>query len=85
MRKWWRSQQEETKDENPPAESPPPTDETSLPDPHEAREALAESRENKRRTEELGEEVKEMLAFMRAAREKNHFAEGLVEMIVRGR
>lgn len=83
MRKWWRShKEEERKPSSPP---PPPETEIDLPDLQEAREALAESRENTRRTEELGQEVKEMLAFMRAAREQNHFAEGLVEMIRKGR
>lgn len=84
MRKWWRSSQEEP-EKKPPAVPPPPDPEISLPDPKEAREALAESRENKRRTEELSHEVKEMLAFIRAAREENNFAEGIVEMIKRGR
>ena len=84
MRKWWRSSQEERKT-SPPATPPPPPPEISLPDPDEAREALAESRENKRRADELGQEVKEMLAFIRAAREENNFAEGIVEMIRKGR
>lgn len=84
MRKWWRPKREEP-EEAPLAPPPPAETEISLPDPQEAREALAESRANKRRTEELGEEVREMLAFMRQAREDNHFAEGLVEMIKRGR
>lgn len=84
MRKWWRSSQEEP-GKKPPAAPPPSKDEVSLPDPQEAREALAESREAKRRTDELSHEVKEMLAFIRAAREENNFAEGIVELIKRGR
>lgn len=84
MRKWWRTKREEPT-ESPPVAPPPAHSEISLPDPEEAREALAESKANRKRTEELGEEVREMLAFMRQAREENHFAEGLVEMIKRGR
>lgn len=85
MAKWWRRQKREDSESRPP-EAPPTTEpEISLPDPQEARKALAESRVNKKRTEELGKEVHEMLAFMRQAREDNHFAEGLIEMIQRGR
>lgn len=83
MPKWRRNPQGESKD----APVPPPfaSTETSLPDPQEAREALAQSQENKRRTEEFSEEVKEILRFIRAAREENNFAEGIVEMIKKGR
>jgi hypothetical protein len=85
MVKWWRRMKRE-EPESRSSEAPPTTEsEISLPDLQEAREALAESRVNKKRTEELGKEVHEMLAFMRQAREDNHFAEGLIEMIQRGR
>lgn len=84
MRKWWKPQREES-DARPPVAPPPVETEVSLPDPRGAREALEESWENKKRVDELGEEVREMIAFMRQARERNHFAEGLVEMIRKGR
>lgn len=84
MRKWWGTSREEP-DKQPPDAPPPAETEISLPDPEEAREALTHSVENKRRTDELAEEVKEMLAFIRSAREDDNFAEGIVEMIKRGR
>lgn len=84
MPRWWKPKREQP-DSTSPVAPPPAETEISLPDPEEAREALAESRANKKRTEELGEEVREMLAFMKQAREDNHFAEGLIEMIQRGR
>lgn len=83
MRKWWRSPKQEER--KPPPVPPPAESEIDLPDLAEAREALAESKKNTRRTEELGEEVKEMLAYLRDAREENHFAEGIVAMIRKGR
>lgn len=84
MRKWWRSRREEPA-QKPPAPPPPSETEISLPDPDEAREALAHSKETKRRADELSAEIKEMLRLIRAAREENNFAEGIVEMIKRGR
>jgi hypothetical protein len=83
MRKrWWWPREDEQKPSPPP---PPPEPEISLPDPDEARKALAESKENARRLDEFAGEVKEMLAAMKSAREENNFAEGIVEMIRRGR
>lgn len=64
----------------------PSSEEISLPDPREAREALTHSRENKRRVDnELSHDVREMLRYIRAAREENNFAEGIVQMIKEGR
>lgn len=84
MRNWWKSRKEEP-EKTPPVAPPPAEPEISLPDPQEARKALAQSKANKRRTDELAREVHEMLDFMRQAREENHFAEGLTEMIRKGR
>lgn len=84
MRKWWGSRKEEPV-QTPPVAPPPAESEISLPDPEGAREALAESKVNRRRTEELAREVHEMIDFMSQARETNHFAEGLNEIIRKGR
>lgn len=83
MSRWWKSRKEEP-DTTPPV-TPPAEPEISLPDPQEAREALAKSQVNRRRTDELAREVHEMLDYMRQARNENHFAEGLIEIIQRGR
>lgn len=83
MPKWWPFKRGETDSVSP--AQPPHEAETSLPDPADAREALAEAQEGTKRTEDLGREVREMLAVIRSAREENNFAEGIVEMIRKGR
>lgn len=88
MPKWWRSSKRGPETRKPLAtSSPPPPAESAvqLPDPKEAQQALAHARESKRRTDDLGREVREMVAFLRAAREENNFAEGIVELIREGK
>jgi len=46
---------------------------------------LAQSRENKRRTDELVTEIREVLDSIRAAREDNHFSDALTSLIWGGR
>jgi hypothetical protein len=46
---------------------------------------LANSKESKRRTDELAGEVQEMIRVMRSAREENNFAEGIVQLIREGK
>ena len=84
MRKWWRPRPEEGQ-QPPISPSPSPEPDVTLPDPAEAREALERSREVKKRTDQLNQAVREMLNEMRAAREENHFTQGIVEMIKKGR
>lgn len=84
MGKWWRPRREEPH-ATPPAPPPPAESEISLPDPEEARETLAQSRENKRRTDELVKEIREVLDSIRAAREDNHFSDALTSLIWGGR
>lgn len=85
MPKWWRTQKEEPRCESPPEPPPPAQSPVVLPDAREARQALSESIESKRRTDELVTEVKEMLKFIKAGREENNFAPAIVELIKRGR
>ena len=81
--KWrWQKQQEE---EGAPPSSPPEESPVELPDPDEAVQALHQSIESKGRTDELSRDVHEWLSFIRAAREENNFAEGIVELIKRGK
>lgn len=82
-RKWrfrWRDE-----DPTPPPEMPPAQTEVSLPDPEEARQALAQSQEGKQTADLLGREVREALSGMREARERNHFAEAILAIIREGR
>jgi len=66
--------------------SPPPAPPTQLPDESEAQEALAEAKAGRRHVQTTVRlEVEDFLEKMRAAREENNFAEGIVEMIRRGR
>lgn len=86
MRKW-RWGHGRGADEHPPpaAPSPPEVSEVVLPDPDEAREALAETRKMKKRNEDLSRDVRAWLDYLRNAREENEFAKGIVEMIREGR
>lgn len=85
MFKRWRHTPREDVEREPPVPPSPPDDEISLPDPREAREALTNSLESRRKTVELNREIHEMLRHIRAAREENNFAEGIVQMIKEGR
>lgn len=79
MRRWRKH-----KAESPSA--PPPAPPAELPDEQEARDALAEAKEGRRHVQTVVKrEVEEFLETMRAAREENGFAEGIVEMIRHGR
>jgi hypothetical protein len=85
MFKRWRHTSKEDVEREPPVPPSPPDEEISLPDPREAREALTHSLESKRKSDELSRDVREMLRHIRAAREENNFAEGIVQMIKEGR
>ncbi len=86
MPRWWRRAREDEQTHPPVCpSSPPPEDEVGLPDPEVARSALRKSLESKKRSDDLSKEVHTMLNFIRAAREQNNFAEGIVEMIREGR
>lgn len=85
MFKRWRHTAREDAERVPPVPPPPPEEEVFLPDPREAREALTKSLESRRKTDELSHDVREMLRHIRAAREENNFAEGIVQMIKEGR
>jgi hypothetical protein len=80
MRRWRKHRA----DEGAPAPSPAPP--VELPDEREAEKALAEAKEGRKRVQTvLRKEVDDFLENMRAAREDNNFAEGIVEMIRHGR
>jgi hypothetical protein len=82
MFKWrWQKQREE----DAPFSSPPEGPTVEIPDPDEAVEALHKSIESKGRTDELSRDVHEWLALLKAAREENNFAEGIVQMIKEGK
>lgn len=75
----------ERKDDPPKPEMPPAKTEVSLPDPDDARQALAESEEGKRTAEQLRVEMRQTLVNMKRARERNHFAEAILEIIREGK
>lgn len=85
MFKWWWHTSREDIEREPPVPSSSSEEEIFLPDPNEAREALTHSLESRRKTAELNRDVREMLRYIRAAREENNFAEGIVQMIKEGR
>jgi hypothetical protein len=81
MRRW---RNRKAVEDSPPA--PPPTPPVELPDEKEAEEALAEAKAGRRHVQTVvRREVEEFIESMRAAREENNFAEGIVEMIRHGR
>lgn len=73
------------KDDRPRQDMPPAQTEVSLPDPAEARQALADSEEGQRRVDQLRREMARTLSGMREARERNHFAEAIIDLIKEGR
>lgn len=81
MRRWRKHKTAKGASSSPP--SPPPVE---LPDSREAEEALEDAKENRLRVQTtLKHEIHEFLEEMRAAREENNFAEGIVEIIRHGR
>lgn len=77
LRRWHKRRAVE---DTPP--SPPPAPSVQLPDEKDAREALAGAKAGRRHVQTVvRREVEEFLETMRAAREDNNFAEGIVEMI----
>lgn len=83
FKRWWHNR--EDVERVPPVPPSPPGQEISLPNPEEAREALTNAIESRRKVSELSIEIHELLAYIRAGREENNFAEGIVRMIKEGR
>lgn len=74
----------------PPAGEAPPPDE-GLPedllinDPEAAKEAVVQSEVAKEEVAELSLEIHDLVRYLRAAREENNFAAGIVALIKEGR
>ena len=83
MWKWWRSDPGREPDGS--LTPPPPDSPVELPDPDEAREALLKAKAARRAVERLAHELGEMTHEIRAAREDNHFAEAIVDLIKAGK
>lgn len=83
MRKWWRSDPGREPDGS--LTPPPPDSPVELPDPTEAREALLKAKAARRAVERLAHELNEVTHGMKTAREENHFAEAIVNMIREGK